>query len=530
MAETGTPIAPEAIRTAAADRRSRTIRRRALIVTAVAAIAAVLVYAAIVSLATAGQGIGSSSVVAPTVSEPRGAPRQTRPQTDGLKERAAPPPARTAQAARTRRRRPPTRAPLPAALRQADLAQADRLQAARPEAARPEAPTRRATGQVARPRQAGRPRIRRAARRRAPPAPQAAPVTPARQARVGPAPPEAARRSRSPPAPRAAQPRRHGPTAASTARPPAATGKDPHGPSPPLDSIPPPASARHRRLAGRRLPRARRAAVRLHRRHLQGSQPHPHPSRRLRVPRCGRAHAPARPPLGAALRSHGRLPPHHEGRGLGAQGRPSRRCRRRALLPCARGPPQLGTPLHRACRHDTRAARHWHDDAGWLLPRPEARLACGHRPRACLPGRDRPVLHARPQADRRDAGRPLRPGHRRSRQRRAHIQAHARDAPLPCPPCARPCLPGACRPAQGPSRVIARRTRDPCLEPGPRACPRCCPQTRAQPRLRRGPCALPSRRGRRRLRLGWAAGHRLLVHRRDLPEVRLAQLVHDDSP
>lgn len=72
MAETGTPIAPEAIRTAAADRRSRTIRRRALIVTAVAAIAAVLVYAAIVSLATAGQGIGSSSVVAPTVSEPRG--------------------------------------------------------------------------------------------------------------------------------------------------------------------------------------------------------------------------------------------------------------------------------------------------------------------------------------------------------------------------------------------------------------------------------------------------------------------------
>lgn len=112
----------------------------------------------------------------------------------------------------------------------------------------------------------------------------------------------------------------------------------------------------------------------------------------------------------------------------------------------------------------------------------------------------------------------------------AHIQAHARDAPLPCPPCARPCLPGACRPAQGPSRVIARRTRDPCLEPGPRACPRCCPQTRAQPRLRRGPCALPSRRGRRRLRLGWAAGHRLLVHRRDLPEVRLAQLVHDDSP
>ena len=72
MAETGTPIAPEAIRTAAADRRSRTIRRRALIVTAVAAIAAVLVYAAIVSLATAGQGIGSSSVVAPPASEPRG--------------------------------------------------------------------------------------------------------------------------------------------------------------------------------------------------------------------------------------------------------------------------------------------------------------------------------------------------------------------------------------------------------------------------------------------------------------------------
>lgn len=62
-AETGTPIAPVAIRAAAHRRERDVIRRRATIFMAAASIIAVLVFALVVSIATKGEGIGSSTTI-----------------------------------------------------------------------------------------------------------------------------------------------------------------------------------------------------------------------------------------------------------------------------------------------------------------------------------------------------------------------------------------------------------------------------------------------------------------------------------
>ena len=62
-AETGTPIAPVAIRAAAHRRERDVIRRRATIFMAAASIIAVLIFALVVSIATKGEGIGSSTTI-----------------------------------------------------------------------------------------------------------------------------------------------------------------------------------------------------------------------------------------------------------------------------------------------------------------------------------------------------------------------------------------------------------------------------------------------------------------------------------
>lgn len=62
---TSTRIAPDTIRGAVAKRKSDTMKRRAAIFTAVVAIIAVLIYAAVVTFATQGKGIGST----PTITE-----------------------------------------------------------------------------------------------------------------------------------------------------------------------------------------------------------------------------------------------------------------------------------------------------------------------------------------------------------------------------------------------------------------------------------------------------------------------------
>ena len=62
-AETGTPIAPVAIRAAARRRERDVIRRRATIFMATASIVAVLVFALVVSIATKGEGIGGSTTI-----------------------------------------------------------------------------------------------------------------------------------------------------------------------------------------------------------------------------------------------------------------------------------------------------------------------------------------------------------------------------------------------------------------------------------------------------------------------------------
>lgn len=65
FAQTGTPVAPDEIRQAAARReRTRTQRRTAAIV-AVAGVATVLVFALVVNLATSGNGIGTKPTYAP---------------------------------------------------------------------------------------------------------------------------------------------------------------------------------------------------------------------------------------------------------------------------------------------------------------------------------------------------------------------------------------------------------------------------------------------------------------------------------
>lgn len=71
FAATGTPIAPDSLRSAATRQQSRRVAHRAAIALAAFAVLAVLAYAAIVSLVTAGQGIGPSlgEVAQPTVTE-----------------------------------------------------------------------------------------------------------------------------------------------------------------------------------------------------------------------------------------------------------------------------------------------------------------------------------------------------------------------------------------------------------------------------------------------------------------------------
>ena len=61
VTETGTPVAPDEYRAAAKKRRNTVAMRRATIVIAAISIAAVLVYAIIVNVATSGQGIGSTA-------------------------------------------------------------------------------------------------------------------------------------------------------------------------------------------------------------------------------------------------------------------------------------------------------------------------------------------------------------------------------------------------------------------------------------------------------------------------------------
>lgn len=69
VAESGTPIAPDSIRYAAHARESKYNTRRALIVSIVAALVALAVTAGIITLATAGHGLGSTTTFsAPVVS------------------------------------------------------------------------------------------------------------------------------------------------------------------------------------------------------------------------------------------------------------------------------------------------------------------------------------------------------------------------------------------------------------------------------------------------------------------------------
>lgn len=69
VADSGTPIAPQSVRDAAQSRKGALVRKRMAIVMAVAAVAAVLVYALIVNLATSGQGIGSTEPIVATSSQ-----------------------------------------------------------------------------------------------------------------------------------------------------------------------------------------------------------------------------------------------------------------------------------------------------------------------------------------------------------------------------------------------------------------------------------------------------------------------------
>ena len=101
VADSGTPIAPQSVRDAAQSRKGALVRKRMAIVMVVAAVAAVLVYALIVNLATSGQGIGSTEPIVATSSQGQGAqqsqdagttkdknaqPQQTKGTTGGSKQ------------------------------------------------------------------------------------------------------------------------------------------------------------------------------------------------------------------------------------------------------------------------------------------------------------------------------------------------------------------------------------------------------------------------------------------------------------
>jgi len=101
VADSGTPIAPQSVRDAAQSRKGALVRKRMAIVMVVAAVAAVLVYALIVNLATSGQGIGSTEPIVATSSQSQGdqqsqdagttkdknaQPQQTKGTTDNSKQ------------------------------------------------------------------------------------------------------------------------------------------------------------------------------------------------------------------------------------------------------------------------------------------------------------------------------------------------------------------------------------------------------------------------------------------------------------
>jgi hypothetical protein len=69
VAETGTPIAPESLRERASKRHSKKVARGTVAVLAAVSIVAVLVYAAIVSVATQGKGIGTTTTQTATVTD-----------------------------------------------------------------------------------------------------------------------------------------------------------------------------------------------------------------------------------------------------------------------------------------------------------------------------------------------------------------------------------------------------------------------------------------------------------------------------
>ena len=94
VAASGTPIAPASVRYAAHERERRALRRRATAIAAAFDIAAVLLFALVVNVATQGAGIGSSATsssgeaTSPTTEAPAGQDATKR--TDGEKATSSP--------------------------------------------------------------------------------------------------------------------------------------------------------------------------------------------------------------------------------------------------------------------------------------------------------------------------------------------------------------------------------------------------------------------------------------------------------
>ena len=94
VAASGTPIAPASVRYAAHERERRVLRRRATAIAAAFAIAAVLLFALVVNVATQGAGIGSGATsssgeaTSPTTEAPAG--QDVTKQTDGKKATSSP--------------------------------------------------------------------------------------------------------------------------------------------------------------------------------------------------------------------------------------------------------------------------------------------------------------------------------------------------------------------------------------------------------------------------------------------------------
>lgn len=82
-ADTGTPIAPDSIRYAAHARENKAATKRALVVAVAAALVALAVTAGIITLATAGQGLGTTTAFTPaTTSTDDGTADQQATQTE----------------------------------------------------------------------------------------------------------------------------------------------------------------------------------------------------------------------------------------------------------------------------------------------------------------------------------------------------------------------------------------------------------------------------------------------------------------